>query len=356
MKRTPFYEMHKAAGAKIVPFFGWEMPVQYKGLVEEHMNVRTKCGLFDVSHMGEIHVTGSGAFDAIQKLITNDLGKAGDGKALYTPMCYEDGGIVDDLIVYRFSKEKFIIVANASNIEKDYEWMDEKLEGVDVVNKSDETAQLALQGPDAQKVLSRITETDLNTIGRFCFSEIMVAGIDALVSRTGYTGEDGFELYFSADNAAPIWDGIMGAGKEDGLMPIGLGARDTLRLEAGLMLYGNDIDGNTTPLEVPLKWTVSMDKEFIGKKALIENERRKKLVGFELLERGVPRHGNEVIIDGENKGVVTSGTFSPTFKKPIGFCFVPPDHPKEKNIGVKIRDKVHEAKVTTTRFYRRDVK
>ncbi|MEW6329046.1 MAG: glycine cleavage system aminomethyltransferase GcvT [Candidatus Micrarchaeota archaeon] len=353
MKRTPLYRIHRALGARIVPFAGWEMPVQYKGIVEEHLATRSACGLFDVSHMGQVYVSGGGAFEQIQNLITNDLGKIWDGKALYSPMCYESGGIVDDLFVYRFSQDNYMIVVNASNTDKDYAWMKEKLEGVEVENRSDEVAQLALQGPNAQKILAKITETDLNTMDRFCFAEIKVAGVYAVVSRTGYTGEDGFEIYLDNENAVHLWEALMDAGKEHGITPVGLGARDTLRLESGYMLYGNDIDENTTPLEAPLKWTVAFEKEFIGKKALQEKPPTKKMVGFELTERAVPRHGNDVVVDGEKVGVVTSGTFSPTFRKPLGLCFVPPEHPKEKNIGIKIHEKVCDAAVTTTRFYKR---
>ncbi|MFH1471234.1 MAG: glycine cleavage system aminomethyltransferase GcvT, partial [Candidatus Micrarchaeota archaeon] len=287
MKKTPFYDMHVALGARIVPFAGWEMPVQYKGLIEEHLATRTACGLFDVSHMGEVFVTGQHAFDQVQNLITNDLNKIAPGKAIYSPMCLENGGIVDDLIAYQFSKEKFLIVVNASNVEKDFNWMKKNLDGVEVVNRSDEYAQLAVQGPKAQAIMSGITGADLAKLGFFCFVETNVAGVDAIVSRTGYTGEDGFEIYFGRENGPAVWDAIMEAGKPHGLAPIGLGARDTLRLEAGLMLYGNDIDENTTPLEAPLKWTVSLEKEFIGKKAILEKKPTKKLVGFELLERGV---------------------------------------------------------------------
>ncbi len=348
--------MHVALGARMVPFVGWEMPVQYKGLIEEHLATRTACGLFDVSHMGEVFVSGPGAWEQVQRLITNDLGKIGPGKAIYSPMCLPSGGIVDDLITYQFSKDKFLIVVNASNVEKDFNWMKKNFDGVEVENKSDEYAQLAVQGPKALAVMSGITEAKLDGLAPFTFVESKVAGVDAIVSRTGYTGEDGFEIYFNAEKAEPVWNAIMKAGVPHGLMPVGLGARDTLRLESGLMLYGSDMDENTTPLEVPLKWTVSFEKEFIGKKALLEKKTTKKLVGFELVERAVPRHGNEVYVDGKRVGVVTSGTFSPTLKKPIGMCFVPPDHPKEKRIGIRIHEKIVEANITTTRFYRRDAK
>jgi len=353
LKYTPFNNIHKSLGAKLVPFFGWEMPVQYKSIVEEHLAVRNSCGLFDVSHMGEITVSGQNASNEVQKLITNDLNKINDWEALYSPMCYEHGGIVDDIIVYRFSDTKYMLAVNASNVEKDFNWVKRNTHGVEVVNISDDYAELAIQGPKAQEILQNITVCELNKIGSFCFELGKVADIDSIISRTGYTGEDGFEIYFSPQHAEKVWNAIMASGKQFGITPAGLGARDTLRLEAGLMLYGNDIDENTTPLEATLKWTVSTGKQFIGKDSLINNKPMKKLVGFELIERSVPRHGNEVYIDGVLKGVVTSGTFSPTFKKSIGLCYVPPDHPNIKQINIKIHDKMYETIIKSTRFYRR---
>jgi aminomethyltransferase len=353
MRYTPFHGLHKSIGAKLVPFTGWEMPVQYTGIVDEHLCVRNRCGLFDVSHMGELFVTGENAWAQVQRLVTTDLRRIGDGRVAYTPMCYEHGGIVDDILVYQLGKNEFILAVNASNAEKDFAWVRDNLNGVKVENRSDDYAQLALQGPAAQKTLQKLTSHDLSTMGSFCFAKPEIAGVAMIVSRTGYTGEDGFELYFEPSHAEKIWNATMDAGKEHGIQPVGLGARDTLRLEAGLMLYGNDIDENTTPLEATLKWTVSFDKEFIGKKALQEKKPGKKLAGFELSERGVPRHGNEVIIDGQKAGTVTSGTFSPCLKKPLGMCFVPPTYPLENGAGIKIHDRVYQAKLGSTRFYRR---
>lgn len=353
LKKTPFCEMHKQSGAKMVPFGGWYMPVQYTGIVEEHNHVRTSCGVFDVSHMGEVRVKGENAEKFVQNLVTNDVSKMTEDQCLYTPMLYQNAGIVDDLLVYKLANDHFMLVINASNIDKDFKWMNENSLGVELTNVSDETAELAIQGPDAQKALQEVTEQDLSEIKFFNFKQIEIAGITSIVSRTGYTGEDGFEVYFNPKDAETMWKKLFEKGSELGLKPIGLGARDTLRLEAGLMLYGNDIDENVTPFEAPLKWTVKMDTEFIGKKALEEKEKKRKLTGFELLERAIPRHGNEIYINGEKFDLVTSGTFSPTLKKPIGFGFVPKDLEKRSEIEIKIRDKMVKAKTCSHRFYKR---
>jgi len=354
LKRTPLYDIHESLGAKLVPFGGWEMPVQYTGIIDEHNAVRNAVGLFDVSHMGEVYATGEKAFPFVQNLITNDVSKISDGQILYSPMCYEHGGIVDDLLVYKFSEDKFLIVVNASNIEKDFQWMQQHSEGANVQNHSVDIAEVALQGPKAEATLQKSTESDLSRLKPFHFIDTDIAGINCLVSRTGYTGEDGFEIYFQAIQAEKIWNAVMEAGKEFGIKPCGLGARDSLRLESGLMLYGNDITQDVTPLEAPLKWTVKMEKEnFIGKKALLEKPIKRKLVGFELLERAVPRHGNEVYINGEKFDYVTSGIFSPTLQKPIGLAFVPMDLTLGSEIEIKIRDKLIPARTCSHRFYER---
>ena len=353
LKRTPFYEIHKAAGGKLVEFGGWEMPVQYSGILDEHNTIRKAVGLFDVSHMGEVYATGPNAEKFVNNLITNDVNKLVDGQILYSPMCYEHGGVVDDLLVYRFNDEKFLIVINASNVDKDFQWMSEHILGADVVNHSSDVAEVALQGPLAQKTLQKLTSFDLNSLKYFYFTEFEIVGVHCLISRTGYTGEDGYEIYFDNANAEKIWNALMEAGKEFGIKPCGLGCRDSLRLEAGLMLYGNDITQDVTPLEAPLKWTVKLDKEdFIGKRALLEKPIKRKLVGFELLERAVPRHGNEVYIGGEKFDYVTSGIFSPTLQKPVGFAFVPVDLPLGDGIEVKIRDRLIKAKTCSYRFYK----
>lgn len=355
LKKTPLNEVHRALGAKMVDFGGWDMPVQYEGIVAEHLAVRSDCGLFDVSHMGEVIVEGDKAFEFVQNLITNDVSKLVDGQCLYSPMLYDDAGVVDDLLVYKFNDKRFMIVVNASNVEKDFAWMKEQSLGASLRNESDSTAELALQGPKAQSVLQKLTETNLSEIKFFHFREISVAGVSCIVSRTGYTGEDGFEIYFPSSEAVKMWNFIFESGREFGLKPIGLGARDTLRLEAGLMLYGNDIDARVTPFEAPLKWTVKLEKgNFIGKKALEEKEasRKRKLVGFELVERGVPRHGSEVFVGGARFDVVSSGTFSPTLKKPIGFCFVPKDLPLGAEVEIEIHGKLVKARTCSHRFYK----
>lgn len=354
LKKTPLNEVHCRLNAKMVEFGGWDMPVQYTGIIEEHNAVRNAAGLFDVSHMGEVYVTGPNAKKFVSNLITNDVNKLVNGQILYSPMCYAHGGIVDDLLVYKFSDEKFLIVVNASNIDKDFEWMQKNSQGAELVNHSPDVAEVALQGPKAQAVLQKITSFALNTLKTFYFAEFEVAGVNCLVSRTGYTGEDGFEIYFKAISAEEVWNAIMQAGQEFGLKPCGLGCRDSLRLEAGLMLYGNDMSQDVTPLEAPLKWTVNFDHEFIGKKALLEKPLKRKLVGFELLERAVPRHGNEAFVNGQKFDLVTSGIYSPTLQKPIGLAFVPADLLTGSEIEIKIREgKMVKAKTCSHRFYKR---
>jgi aminomethyltransferase len=304
--------------------------------------------------MGEVAAKGENAMKFVQNLVTNDISKASDGQCVYSPMCNGHAGIVDDLLVYRKSETELLLVVNASNTDKDFAWMQKNSLGCELQNVSEKTGEIALQGPKAQPTLQKITGFNLNGIKFFRFVEISVAGFPALVSRTGYTGEDGFEIYCKAEDTEKIWKALMDAGMEFGIKPCGLGARDTLRLEAGLMLYGNDITDDVTPYEAPLKWTVKPDKgEFVGKGPLLANPPKRKLVGFELLERGIPRHGNEVYVNGEKFDLVTSGTFSPTLKKPIGFCFVPAELPDGSPIEIKIRDKLCPAKTCSYRFYKR---
>ncbi len=351
MAHTPLYEIHKSLNAKIVDFHGWDMPVQYSGIIDEHMAVRKAIGLFDVSHMGEVEVTGPKAHAFVQNLITNDIDSIKDGQAIYSPMCLENGGIVDDLLVYRHSKDSFLIVINASNIDKDFSWMKRHSLGASLKNISDVTALIAMQGPRAHEAMAKLSPQAIS-LQTMHFTKGTITGIRVIIGRSGYTGEDGFEVFCPSHDAPKIWNALMEAGKPFGIKPCGLGARDSLRLEAGLMLYGNDMDETTTPLEAPLKWTVKMEKNFIGKKAL-ERPLRKRLVGFEMLEKRVPRHGNKVMIDGQEKGIVTSGIFSPLLNKYIGFCFVPPEHPKEKGIEIDINGRFYKANVTGTRFYKR---
>ena len=326
LKRTPFYEFHKALGAKLVDFAGYEMPVRYTGDVREHRAVREAVGLFDVSHMGEFRVTGPGALAFVDRCVTNDVAGLEIGQVLYSPMCRPDGGIVDDLLVYR-APDHVMVVVNASNIAKDFAWMlqhlppDAKLE-----DRSDETALLALQGPRAAELLRGHVPDAALDLGYYRFVTGTLFGADAILSRTGYTGEDGFELYFDVKDAARVWEGLMKVGTLHGLEPVGLGARDTLRLEMGYMLYGNDIDDSTNPLEAGIGWTVKLDRnDFIGRDALIRIKQEglvRRLVGVTAEGRRVPRHGMVVEAGGRPVGQVTSGTFSPTLERAIAMAYV----------------------------------
>jgi aminomethyltransferase len=356
--KTPFYDIHRSFGAKMLNFHGWEMPLHYSGIIDEHINTRTNVSLFDVSHMGRFEVKGTGAYDCLQALVTNDISKLHNHQALYSPICYDNGRIIDDLIIYMINRKKFLVVVNASNREKDLEWIIKHSNNSAVVeNVSDKIALLALQGPLAQNLLEKavMVDIDLNQIMSFDLIITNIFGIECMISRTGYTGEDGFELFFDSSKI-DIWDKLIQLGSPtSNIKPAGLGARDTLRLEAGLMLYGNDIDENTTPLEVPLKWTVKFEKkEFIGKKALTTQQINRKLVGFEVLEKRVARHGNEVLMNSEKVGFVTSGSFSPTLKKSIGFCFVPMYVLPNQLIEINIGGKLYKVQVlSSTRFYKR---
>ena len=352
--KTPFYDIHRSLGAKMLSFHGWEMPLQYSGIIDEHINTRTNVGLFDVSHMGRFEVKGSDAYDCLQTLVTNDISKLNDHQALYSPICHDNGGIIDDLIIYMINRQKFLVVVNASNREKDLDWIVKHSKSAVVENISDKTALLALQGPLAQKILDKtIAGANLDQLKPFDVVITNIFGIECMISRTGYTGEDGFEIFFDSSKI-DIWDKLIELGSRFNIKPAGLGARDTLRLEAGLMLYGNDINESTTPLDVPLKWTVKFEKkEFIGKEALLTQQINRKLVGFEVLEKRIARHGNEVLMDGEKVGFVTSGSFSPTIKKSIGFCFVPIYVSPNELIEINIGGKLYKARVGNTRFYRR---
>lgn len=352
--RTPFYDIHRSLGAKIVNFHGWEMPLQYSGIIDEHVNVRTNAGLFDVSHMGRFEVRGQQSMACLQELITNDLEKLSDNQAMYSPMCYENGGIVDDIIVYRLTPYRFIVVVNASNRQKDFDWISKHSKLAQVEDVSDRTGLLAIQGPRAFELLQKLVEANLWSVKAFHIINVNIDGVECMLSRTGYTGEDGFEIFFDSSRIE-IWSKLMQHSEEFGIKPAGLGARDTLRLEAGLMLYGNDIDENITPLEVPLKWTIRFDKkqEFIGKKALSNSQPSRKLVGFELFEKRIARQGNKVFINEAEVGFVTSGGYSPSLRKSIGFCFVPLEALPNQLVTIGIGTKRYEAKLSSTRFYRR---
>ena len=356
LRRTPLYEEHKALGARLVDFAGWEMPVQYEGIKAEHEAVRTGAGLFDVSHMGEVVFKGPRAEEAVQRLVTRDVSRLAVGQAGYAAVCYESGGTVDDVLVYR-TRDDFLIVVNASNREKDVQHFRENTGDLDVevVDESDEWALLALQGPEAVGLLQPFTETDLSSIKYYRYEVGEVEGAYALVSRTGYTGEDGFELFVRSDDAPALWRRLI----EAGAAPVGLGARDTLRLEAGMCLYGNELDAETTPLEAGIGFAVHLDKEeeFIGQQALRrerEEGLRKKLVGFKVEGRGIARHDYPVTVDGETVGSVTSGTLSPTLNEAIGLALVAPG--VEDEFEVVIRSRTVPVRAVSLPFYKREKK
>jgi aminomethyltransferase len=327
MKRTPFYSLHQQAGAKIVPFGGFEMPVQYASIIEEHKCVRTKVGVFDVSHMGEFFVTGPNAAAFIQAVTVNDVTKLSPGAVQYSALCYDDGGIVDDLLVYMLGVNRFMIVVNASNIEKDFAWLrDHCIDGAELTNRSDEYALLAVQGPASAATLQPLTSVVLSDLKYYHVTQGELAGVPMIISRTGYTGELGYELYFAPAHAEAVWKTIFEAGKDHGITPIGLGARDSLRLEMGFCLYGNDIDATTNPLEAGLGWITKLPKgEFIGRPALLNAKAaglKRKLVGLTFPEKVIPRHGYVIEHDGTAVGTVTSGTFSPTLGYGIALGYV----------------------------------
>ncbi|MDB4951959.1 MAG: Aminomethyltransferase [Gemmatimonadetes bacterium] len=357
--RTPLYDEHVALGAKIVPFAGYEMPVQYPtGITAEHHAVRRAAGLFDVSHMGEFIVRGERALDFVQHVSTNDAGKVEVGQAQYSSLVNEQGRVLDDLLVYRFA-DHYMLVVNGANHDKDWAWVSRFADefGVELTDRSDEIALLALQGPKAQEILARLTETDLESIRYYRFAEGRVDGKAAIISRTGYTGEDGFELYVAAGDAAAIWRRLLETGAEDGLIATGLGCRDSLRLEMGYALYGNDLDEGGSPLEGGLGWIVKMDKgDFVGREALAAEKEagvKRRLVGFVLKERGFPRHGYPVEVNGELVGEVTSGVLSPTLGIGIGMAYVPASAAKPgTEIGIVIRDKAVPAEVARPPFHK----
>ncbi len=358
LRRTPLYEEHKALEARLVDFAGWEMPVQYGGpkggIKAEHQAVRERAGLFDVSHMGEVVFRGPDAEKAVQRLVTRDVGRLAEGQAGYAAVCYEDGGTVDDVLVYKREGD-FLIVVNASNREKDLDHFRENAGDLDVEisDESDSWALLALQGPRAVDLSQNLTDTDLSSLKYYRFADGEVSGAKTIISRTGYTGEDGFELYLSPDDAPRLWRELV----EAGATPSGLGARDTLRLEAGMCLYGNELDAETTPLEAGIGFAVHLDKEqeFIGQEALKREKEeglRKKLVGFELEGRGIARHDHPVQADGETVGRVTSGTLSPTLNKAVGLALVSPG--VEDKFEVVIRDRPVGAHTVALPFYKRE--
>jgi len=359
LKRTPLFERHKALGGKLVPFGGWEMPVQYSGLAEEHTAVRTAAGLFDVSHMGEIRVKGPKAFEVVQRLTSNDVAALDDGKIQYSAFLTERGTFVDDLLTYRLAPDDYLLVVNAGNTPKDVAWaMKEAKDGAEMVDESGAWAQLALQGPRAQEILQKLVDVDLATILYYRFKWANVCGVRSIGSRTGYSGEDGFEVYTEAGASPKIWDAILAEGAGFGCLPAGLGARDTLRLEAKLALYGNDIDDTVTPWEADLGWIVKMKKgDFIGRDALEKQKAEgltKKLAGFEVTGRGIARHGHPVKGGSGKEGVVTSGTQTPTVGKAIGLAYLPvEDVAIGSGLAIDVRGREVPAVVVPTPFYKR---
>jgi len=361
LKKTPLNARHRASGAKMVNFGGWDMPVEYSGITQEHMAVRERAGLFDVSHMGEIEIAGKDALAAIQRISSNDASRLQIGQAHYSGLLTPKGTFVDDMLVYRLAPAHFMLVVNAGNIEKDYTWIAEQIAPAGdaaAVDASSRYALIAVQGPRARQILQPLTGIDLTSMKYYWFAHGEVAGIRTTVSRTGYTGEDGFEIFVPPAAADRCWQALLDAGRDSGLIPCGLGARDTLRLEAAMRLYGNDIDDTTSVLEADLGWIVGWKKDdFIGAEALRRQKAEgvsRKLVGFEMVDRGIARHGYDVYINDAKAGVVTSGTQTPYVKKAIGMAYVPASHAAAgTDFDVDIRGRRTRARVVPLPFYKR---
>ncbi|MBI3048319.1 MAG: glycine cleavage system aminomethyltransferase GcvT [Acidobacteria bacterium] len=363
MRKTPLNDRHHAAGARMVPFAGWEMPLEYTGITSEHMAVRTRAGLFDVSHMGEIEIAGKDALAAVQRIACSDPAQLAVGQAQYSGLLTPDGTFLDDMIVYRMAPGHFLLVVNASNVAKDYAWISEQAKAAGdaaVIDSSSRYALLALQGPASQDVLQPLTGVELAGIGAFQFAYGEVAGARVTIARTGYTGEDGFEIFVPPNMADRVWQAILEAGRRADVIPVGLGARDTLRLEAAMRLYGNDIDESTTVLEAGLGWMIGWTNErFIGRERLLQQREQgvtRRLVGFEVTDPGIARHSYRVIQDGRPVGVVTSGTQTPFLKKAIGMAYVPVALARAgSEIQIDIRGRVARAAVVPMPFYKRKV-
>ncbi len=355
MKQTPLTARHRAMGAKMVEYAGFEMPVQYTGLVEEHLTVRSSVGIFDLTHMGEFEVTGPGALDTVNRLGSNDASQLKVGEIQYTCLTNERGGIIDDILAYR-TEQGFLLVVNAANTAKDYAWIEQNLQpGTELVDRSGEVTLIAIQGPKSPPLVEEVLGVSVAELRNYTFMEPEYKGVKVLLSRTGYTGEDGFELYFPNAFAEELWDAFLAQGEKYGVKPVGLGARDTLRLEARMPLYGNDIDEDTTPLEAGLGRFVKLHKEFTGRDVLLKQKEeglQRKLVAFTMLDRGIPRQGYPLLsLDGEEIGAVTSGTHSPSLGYPIGMGYVRIDLAKpDTEIRVQIRNKLARAKIIKRRF------
>lgn len=366
-QKTVFYNKHLSLGARMVEFGGWDMPVQYSGIIDEHKTVRTSAGLFDVSHMGQVFVSGKDALKFLQKIVPQDISKLYDSKAVYCQLPDVTGGLIDDLIIYKLKDNHYLIIVNAANIEKDYNWFVKNAQNFDVAvdNKSDDYAMLALQGPEANKIVTALGIDECEQPEFFTIKNAKIGGIEIFLARTGYTGEDGFELIVKNEFALDLWDKIFEAAQKQcvDLKPIGLGARDTLRLEAALMLYGNDLNESTTPVEAGLKWSLDLDKQedYNGKEVIlgqVQNGFDKKLIGFEMTDRAIPRHEYEIYFNGEKTGVVTSGGYSPTLDKNIGMGYVKTsdDIKIDSTIQIMVRNKLYNAKVVKRPFVKKNYK
>ena len=361
LQTTPLHARHRALGARMTPFGGWDMPVHYSGLNEEHQAVRTAAGLFDVSHMGEVEIAGDDALAAVQHITSNDAGRLRPGRAQYSALTTPEGTVVDDLLVYQLAAGHYLLVVNAANIAKDVAWIRKRIASAGdavAVDSSRRYALIALQGPRAAAILQLLTAVEVDAIEYYAFASGEVANVRATISRTGYTGEDGFELFVPPQQADAVWCALLDAGGAHGLCPAGLGARDTLRLEAGMRLYGNDMDETTTLLEAGLGWTVGWDKEsFIGREALLAQKRTgpsRKLVGFEMLERGIARHDHAVHAGADRVGRVTSGTLTPFLQKAIGMAYVPVElAARDTELSIDVRGRRLRARVVPMPFYRR---
>lgn len=363
-KKTSLYNAHEKHGGKIIDFAGWALPVQYEGITAEHEAVRNSAGLFDVSHMGEVEVRGNQATNFVQNLVTNDVSVMNENQVIYAMMCYPDGGVVDDLLIYKHTNDYYLLVINASNVDKDFQWMKDNIGNYDVKlkNISEDVSEIALQGPRAEEILQELTETNLADIAFFYFKkDVKISGKNCLISRTGYTGEDGFEIYMNHEDAEYLWDKILETGKDKGAKPTGLGSRDTLRFEANLPLYGNELSPEITPLEAGFGMFVKLNKpNFIGKEALEKQKAeglKRKIVGFELEAPGIARHGYEVLSNGKTIGFVTTGYNSPTLKKSIGLAMVDIEYSEPGTpIEIQIRKNTVRAKVVSRKFYTKNYK
>lgn len=364
LKKTPLNEEHRRLGGKMIDFGGWDMPVQYPaGVIEEHLRTRTVAGLFDVSHMGEFWVEGEDAIAFVNRITTNDVTKLIDGQAQYSALTREDGTVVDDLLVYRFDNDKLLLVVNASTTEKDWDWITSqtKDENITLTNVSNDYCQIAIQGPKAIEILQKFTDKNLENIKYYHFTTGRVDDVESIISRTGYTGEDGFEVYAAADKAVQLWNKMLEEGNygfDNGILPCGLAARNTLRLESAMSLYGHEISDEITPLEANLGWICKLNKDFTGRDALAKQKEaglKRKLVGFEMIDKGIARDGFDVIIDGEKQGFVTSGSPAPFLKKNIGLAFVPTEFAKVgQEIKIDIRGRHLTAQIVPIPFYKRE--